>query len=127
MATLEQFLRDGILGPIRPGMSEAEVLARLGPPPDVSITKHPQILKYGGLQLTFFRQEDKQDRVLAHVGLYFGQDGEPLPEPTRPTDFQATSDTMMHDIREFLSRKGLEVSATTDDEATRCQVFASGA
>ena len=37
MATLEQFLRTGELGPVRPGMSEAEAIALLGSPQDESV------------------------------------------------------------------------------------------
>ncbi len=127
MAALEQFLRTGELGPIRPGMTEAEVIALLGPPQDESVSRHPQILKYGGLQLTFLRRPGAADRWLAHIGLYYSPLAEPIPEPVRPADFQGTAATTMAEVREFLARVGLEESAVVEGEDTSYVILPSGA
>src|SRR5438128_1529706 len=72
MATLEQFLRTGDLGPIHPGMTRAEVIACLGLPQDESVVCEPKILKYGALQLTFARREPGTEQCLILIAKYFG-------------------------------------------------------
>jgi hypothetical protein len=127
MGTLKQFLQTGDLGPIHPGMSEEEVIDLLGPPQDRSVSKHPQILKYGGLQLTFLRRPEAADRVLAHIGLYYGPSTEPFPEATRPADFAGTSETTISQVREFLAQVGLEEYAADEGEDTNYLILPSGA
>jgi hypothetical protein len=127
MATLEQFLRTGELGPLRTGMSQAEVTALLGPPEDTSVARNPQILKYGGLQLWFLTRQGTGERWLAHIGLYFWPRAEPLPEPTRPSDFAGTPETTSAEVREFLSRAGLTAHATVEGEDANYLILPSGA
>jgi hypothetical protein len=127
MATLKQFLQTGELGPIHPGMSQAEVTALLGPPQDESVARHPQILKYGGLQLTFLGQPGSADRSLAHIGLYFGPRAEPIPQPALPADFMGTPETTIAEVREFLTRVGLNVPAAIEYEDTNSLILPSGA
>ena len=127
MATLEQFLRTGELGPIHPGMRESEVIALLGPPPDESPSRQHRILKYGGLQLTFVRRSDNADRQLDHLGIYLWPQHEPLPGVARPTDLQLTADTTMADIRAFAAQHDLCESASMDHDAAHHLFFPSGA
>jgi hypothetical protein len=116
MATLNTFLQTGELGPIHPGMSEAAVIAILGPPQDESVAQHPHILKYGGLQLTFLKRPESAPRGLAHIGLYFGPHAEPIPEPTRPTDFSGSPETTILEVRDFLARANLKELEVIEDE-----------
>jgi hypothetical protein len=125
MATLEKFLETGELGPIHAGMSQAEVLAILGPPQEES--RHPQILKYGGLQLTFLSQPGTAERRLAHIAVYFRPSAEPIPKPTLPADFTGGPETTITEVREFLARTGLKESAAVDGEDTRYLIMPSGA
>ncbi len=127
MATLEQFLRSGELGPIHPGMRESEVLALLGPPPDVSPLGKHHILKYGGLQLTFVRRPGDADCRLDHLAIYVWPQQEPLPEILRPTDRQLTADTTIADIRDFATQHGLGESASMERDGTHHLFFPSGA
>jgi hypothetical protein len=127
MATLEQFLQTGELGPIHAGMSEAAVIALLGPPQDESLARRAKILKYGGLQLTVLSLPEAADRELAHLGLYFGPCAEPIPEQVRPTDFDGSSETTIADVREFLARVGLQESEAVEDEDTSSLTLPSGA
>src|ERR1700733_3594357 len=114
MATLKQFLETGDLGPLHPGMSQAEVVALLGTPQDESFSRHPQILKYGGLQLTFLKTPGADDLALAHLGLYFQPCAEPIPAPTLPEDFKGTHETTIVDMRAFLHNADMQVSADID-------------
>lgn len=119
MATLKKFLQTGELGLLHAGMSEAEVIALLGPPQDESVERHAQILKYGGLQLTFLRPPRARDRVLSHIGLYYGPYAEPIPPCALPTDFKGTPETTLADVRAFLAQAGLkECVADEADDAT---------
>jgi hypothetical protein len=127
MATLEQFLRTGDLGPVHAGMSQAEVVALLGRPQDESVAQNPLILKYGGLQLTFLRCPGVASRCLAHIGLYFAPRAEPIPEPTRPADFTGSPETTIAEVREFLGRVGLTISAAVEGEDASYLVLPSGA
>ena len=127
MATLEQFLREGALGPIYLGMAEAEAVAFLGPPQDSSVGRRPQILKYGGLQLSFMGAAGAADRVLAHVGLYFGPHDEPIPAAAAPTDFKGGPATTLSEVREFLGRVGLMESAAVEGEDAEHLILPSGA
>jgi hypothetical protein len=127
MATIRQFLETGELGPIHPGMSEADLLAILGPPQDESLARRPKTLKYGGLQLTVLSRPNAADRELAHVGLYFGPLAEPIPELVRPTDFNVSSETTLSEMREFLARVNLEESAAVEEEDTIRLTLPSGA
>jgi hypothetical protein len=127
MATLKTFLQTGELGPIRPGMRQSEAIAVLGPPPDESVARHPKILKYGGLQLTFSKPADGDEARLDLIGLQFGPHAEPSPAATTPGDFKATSETTITEIREFLARAGLKEDAFDQGEDTSYVHLPSGA
>jgi hypothetical protein len=116
MATLEQFLRTGRLGPIHFGMTQAEAIAHLGQPPDESVQREPIILKYGGLQITFSRPSAGVEPRLVMTGLYFPPPLEPIPDQVLPTDFTGTAETTIADVREYLGRVGLKETVATDGE-----------
>ncbi len=127
MASLKKFLQTGELGPIRPGMSQSDVIALLGSPSDESVSKHPQILKYGGLQLTFLNRPGAKERWLAHIGLYFRPRAEPIPELATPADFKGGLDTTIADVREFFAQVGLKESTLENGEDTSYLILPSGA
>ncbi len=116
MATLEQFLRMGELDSLHLGMSEADVVALLGPAEDRSVSRQPRILKYGGLQLTFVKRPDGTGLYLSLIGLYFHPEVKPIPEVVRPTDFSGNPETTIADLREFLGRVGLTEAAFVEGE-----------
>ncbi len=127
MVRLEQFLKTGELGPIHPGMRETGVKTLLGPPQDESISRHPQILKYGGLQLTFLNGREAEERGLVHIGLYYAPRAEPIPEPARPEDFTGSSETTIADVRDFFARVGLKESAFVSGEDANYLIMPSSA
>jgi hypothetical protein len=126
MATLKHFLQTGELGPLRPGMSEADVVEVLGPPSDESVARHPKILKYGGLQLTFVRDPGAQSMRLEHVGLYYRQPVEPIPGPARPADFNGTPETTLSEVRDFLARMGVQEYEVDESEDASYLILPSG-
>jgi hypothetical protein len=90
MATLEHFLKTGQLDPIRLGMTPFEVASLLGDPQEESRKKNPLLLKYGGLQLTFWKKAGQSPSRLAEIAIYYQPSFEPLPlmlmdwNPTEP-------------------------------------------
>lgn len=126
MATLEDFLRGGGLGPLHFGMTPEEVRAILGPPQDTASVKRPLIWKYGALQLTFKRVEADKSWRLAHMGIYF-QNRESIPESVRPTDWLPTSDTTETQFRTCLPQQGLSVYGTVEGVSGRNLILATGA
>jgi len=107
-------------------MRETAVIALLGPPPDESVSRNPHIVKYGGLQLAFVHWPGTGDRVLTNVGLYFGLRPEPIPEPTRPTDFNLSTETTMSEIRTILAQVDLRDCVSHEDEDTSYLLMPSG-
>ncbi len=127
MATLEQFLRTGELGPLHPGMSQADVASSLGTPQDESLSARAPILRYGGLQLAFHRDRGAADARLQHLGLYYRPPEESIPELARPSDFRGTSSTTLAEVREYLDRVGMKEYAVEEQDATTYLIFSSGA
>jgi hypothetical protein len=125
MATLEQFLRHGELGPFRVGMDGAELVEVLGPPDGSSGTKNVRILMYGALQVTLTRGADRDERVSA-AGLYYQPSEQELPESVRPEDWLPGANTTEAAFRVFLEKIGLEPISTITDGDSRTLVFDTG-
>jgi hypothetical protein len=126
MATLDQFLRTGDLDPIHVGMNRDEVLGILGLPGDESVSRHPQILKYGGLQVTLFKPAGSPDYQLSQIGLYYSPAWEAIPEIVRPVDFTATPATTPALMREFLDSTGLQVHSTVKSDCVEHFILPGG-
>lgn len=65
------FIKTGILGEISLGVTISSVQEYLGSPEDVSISRKPIILKYGSLQLTFYREKSRNEAILDSINIYF--------------------------------------------------------
>lgn len=102
-ATLEHFLRTGQLGPIALGMDPAEVEARLGEPQARSHKLNPLVLKYGGLELTFWSEAKRLPSQLMQIALSVQPGTEPLPAPVIPDDWSPTSATTIDEFADFLT------------------------
>lgn len=125
MATLEQFLRNGELGPFRVGMDAAELMEVLGPPHGTSGTKNVRILLYGAMQVTLTRGADREDRV-ASAGMYFQPSEQELPESVRPEDWLPGANTTEAAFRVFLEKIALEPISTIAEGDSRTLVLDSG-
>lgn len=127
MATLEQFLRTGELGPVRTGMTMSEAVACLGAPQDQSVGGRATILKYGALQLTFAYPRTGGEARLALIAIYFRQPIEPIPAPMHLTDFDAAAETTIAGFRSFLDRAGIKEHSSVDGHETSYLIMPSGA
>src|SRR6266853_1415070 len=101
MATLEKLLKTGQLGPIVLGISPYEAVSALGEPQDQSRKKNPLQLKYGSLQLTFWKHAGSERSQLMDFGLYYQPAWEPVPEPAAFTDVRYDESTTEREFRSF--------------------------
>src|SRR3954451_12989552 len=99
MATLAQFLKTGSLGPVVLGMDPFEVVEQIGEPDEESRKKNPLILKYGSLQLTFWKNGPKSQ--LRDIVLTFLPRFEPPPPSVALDDFSFAQPTE-RDFRNFM-------------------------
>jgi hypothetical protein len=102
MASIDEFMRSGRLGPITGGMSQDEVRGLLGEPEDVSVQKNPEIWKYGALQLGFYRSPYVEKPVLTTINLYFHDPTSSLPDRLGLTGWQPTSETTIEAFRDYI-------------------------
>jgi hypothetical protein len=124
MASLAQFLKTGMLGPVALGMSPADVVGQIGDPDQQSSKTNPLILKYGSLQLVFWRHGPKSQ--LLDIDLNFLPKFEPLPPAIALTDFQPPHQPTTSDFRDFVRKIGY-LPAHSDDEINPKElVFLSG-
>ena len=126
MATLERFMRTGELGPVVVGMTRQEVIGLLGAPGGESVSRHPQIVKYGGLQLALLEVEGVPERRVHRIGLYYDPCWEAIPELVRPTDFQPTATTSIDEMRTFLTSSGIQIHSTVESDDAEHLVLENG-
>jgi len=127
MATLSEFLKSGKLGDLRHGMLRDEVVAILGQPHDTSVAQNPLILKYGGLQLTYFKKAGAENRELSPIGLYYGPSWEPIPTAVLPSDFVGNPHTTIAGVRAFLTAAGIDTHSAACGECGSHLILSSGA
>jgi hypothetical protein len=106
MTRFEQFLRTGILGPVRAGASQDDLRAALGEPDDVgnprTIRKPLDMWTYGGHFLQVFIDA----RMVTGFGLYFWHPPR-LPDALGIDAIPFTQASTMADVRAWLSERGV--------------------
>jgi hypothetical protein len=103
MAALEEFLRTGRLGPLILGLSPNEIMAELGDPDAVSRKSNPLLLKYGCVQLTFWKPKEAK-QSLREITIDFEHVLEALPPPLEFSDWRITDPPTERRFRDFLYR-----------------------
>lgn len=128
MATLAQFLKTGSLGPVVLGMNPFEVVEQIGDPDEESQKKNPLTLKYGSLQLVFWRHGSSKSQ-LRDIILNFLPKFERLPPPVALKDFRPgrpdDKPTESY-FRKFIRQSGNFPVHLTEHESGRQMVFLSG-
>jgi hypothetical protein len=104
MVTLEQFLKTAQLGPVILGISPFEAVSVLGEPEDQSKKKNPLELKYGSLQLTFWKHSGSERSQLMDFGLYYQPTWERVPEAVTFSDVGYDENTTEGEFRSFLQQ-----------------------
>jgi hypothetical protein len=103
MASVDEFLKTGRLGPLDVGITKEAVRGILGEPEDVSVKKNPEIWKYGALQLVFYRGSHSDDPVLSTINLFFHDPASSIPDRLGLTGWQPTSETGIEAFREYIT------------------------
>jgi len=114
MATLDEFLATGRLGEIATGVSAESVRGILGEPDDVSVKKHPEIWKYGALQLVCIRDVQDLEPYLESISLYFHNPTDRIPPALALTGWLPTHQTDIREFRDHLSDMGLQVQSNNE-------------
>jgi hypothetical protein len=124
MATLAQFLKTGSLGPVVLGMNPIEVVEQIGDPEQESRKKNPLTLKYGSLQLVFWRHGSKSQ--LRDITLNFLPEFERLPSLVALKDFHPRGQPTEGYFRNFIRESRYLPVHLTEHESGRQMVFLSG-
>jgi hypothetical protein len=114
---LTEFLTFGSLGPIRLGLTPADVESKCGPPADTSMPQLPRIWSYGALQVTFLNSATTQCEELALIGIYFRMQHKPLFGSTRgikATGWWPTTTTNYDDFVAYLQSNEIEWSIASE-------------
>jgi hypothetical protein len=123
-ATLAEFLKTGSLGTVALGMNPIEVIERIGDPEQESQKKNPLTLKYGSLQLVFWRRGSTSQ--LRDMTLNFLPEFEPLPPSVALKDFRPRDKPTEGYFRNFIHQIGYLPAHLTEHESGRQMVFLSG-
>ena len=127
MATLEEFLRTGHLGPLNLGISATDVMSSLGEPDGISRKSNPLLLVYGRIQLTFWRNAKNPKPELREIALDYQRVSEPLSPTLEFTDWNSTEPPTERRFRDFMHQVGY-LPVHQSEGATWCElVFPSGA
>ena len=126
MTTLEQFLKTGQLGPLVLGMPPFEVASILGEPQEQSRKNNPLLLKYGCLQLTFWKQADQRRSQLREVAIYCQPNNRPLPDPVQMTDWDPCGALTEASFWSFLNNIRYLPAETIDGESGKELILPSG-
>jgi hypothetical protein len=79
MATLEEFLRNGRLGPVVLGMTAPDVITAIGEPQGTSAKSNPLQLKYGSAELSFWKEKKDGRLFLREIVISYRPQFEPFP------------------------------------------------
>jgi hypothetical protein len=110
MATVDEFLKTGRIGPISCEMSTDEIQQVLGKPEHFGNSKHSSIWKYGSLQLFFSRPAKEDPVLLGTIGLYFHGPDEQLPSVLALTGWVPTGSTTYDEFLKHVADEGIAVS-----------------
>jgi hypothetical protein len=117
MATLNGFLATGRLGAIETGMTPQAVRAILGDPEDLSVQKNPEIWKYGSMEISFYREIQKNERHLAAIHIYFNREGALLPRVLRFEGWLPNGETSLEQLQQHIDEMGLNHAGDADPSA----------
>jgi hypothetical protein len=127
MATLAQFLKTASLGPIVLGMSPFEIIEQIGEPEEQSQKNNPLTLKYGSLQLVFWRHGSSKSSQLRDITLSFQPAFERLPPAVALKDFRPPQKKPTEGyFRNFIRDNRYLPAHLIEQEGGKQMVFLSG-
>jgi hypothetical protein len=125
MATLEAFMKSGHLGPLVLGSSPNDVMAVLGEPDGISRKSNPLLLKYGCVQLTFWKPRDGKHE-LREITVDFQNVSEPAPSSLEFADWNLTEPPTERRFRNFMRQINYLPFQSPEGATSRELIFASG-
>jgi hypothetical protein len=125
MATLEEFIQTGHLGPLILGLSPNDVMAELGDPDEISRKTNPLILKYGCVELTFWKPRDAGHN-LREITIDFGSLREPLSPAIEFSDWKLSEAPTERQFRDFVRQIDSLPIRSSERAMSRELVFDSG-
>ncbi len=109
MASFDEFLRTGKIGPIATGMTRDAVRDRLGDPTDTSVGKSPEIWKYGPFELSFYRIPDGSEPFLTSIVRNFDPIASAPPAVLDLEGWLPSRDTNFEEFREHLRQAKIPI------------------
>ncbi len=109
MASFDEFLKTGRIGPLATGMMKETVRALLGDPEDTSISKHPEIWKYGPIELAYYRASDGSEPFLTSILYRFEPPSATPPQTLKWSGWTPGPETYFEDFRAHLEEVGIPI------------------
>ena len=125
MATLEEFMLTGHLGPVVLGMSSSDVLVALDDPDSISKKSSPLIFTYGCIQLTFWRTSKGGVPELREIVLAF-EPFKPPPEFLDITAWNSQAPPTEQDFWSFIQRIDYPPVHVVEGPSEKAFTFLSG-
>ncbi len=97
-------MRTGHLGPVVLGMPSNDAMTALGDPDDISRKSNPLILKYGPVQLSFWKTPGRRAPQLREIAIAFQPEFERLPESLAFMDWNPVEPPTEAEFRSFIKR-----------------------
>ncbi len=109
MASFDEFLKTGQIGPLATGLTRDAVRDLLGDPGDTSVGKSPEIWKYGPIELTYYRTPGGLEPFLTSITCYFNRSSSNLPPTLKFSGWMPTDETSIEDFRGHLKEAEIPV------------------
>jgi hypothetical protein len=126
MATLEDFLRTGRLGPVNLGMNPTQVMTALGDSDEFSEQKSRYILKYGPVQFVFLANKKLRVRDLQDIAIIYKPKFKKLPKKLRLDDWNPSSVPTEEFFTDYLGNINLHPVHIVSGESGTHLIFISG-
>jgi hypothetical protein len=126
MATLKQFMRTGHLGPVILGMSANDVVIALGEPEGTSRKSSPLVLKYGCVQLSFWRGSNQGVPQLREIVIAYQPVFEPAPESLAFTDWALASPPTEQEFKLYVQQIDYPPTHLVEGPSGKQLLFPSG-
>lgn len=104
MATLEDFIKSGRLGPVSLGMGPVEVMTALGDPDEQSDKLNPLILKYGPVEFVFLSKPNRGKQDLRDIAISYWPRFKKMPKVLRLSDWNPSVTPSEDEFEEYLKR-----------------------
>lgn len=116
MVDLTELLVDHRIGSVGLGDSTEDVVRAIGRPQDRIAQRVPEILKFGPVELGFYRSRGESESRLVVISVYFGR-GDTAPDWLQVDRWPVGAHTTVDEFRSYLSSIGESVYGSVAGEA----------